>query len=52
MKGVRLRPKAQADKALKNYLESNEIIDDETGEPWRPEELPLERHLRLIEGGR
>jgi hypothetical protein len=38
-KPVRLRPAAETDAALKKHLAANQIIDDETGEPWRPESL-------------
>jgi hypothetical protein len=26
---------------MRRFFESNEIIDPETGEPWRPDTLPV-----------
>jgi hypothetical protein len=49
---VKLRSTAEPDKALKNYLESFDLIDDETGEPWRPEVLPPDSGPDEDESGR
>ena len=38
---IRLRPVAKRDAAMRRFFESNEIIDPETGESWRPDTLPV-----------
>ena len=44
---MRLRPVAERDAALRAFLDLNQIIDDETGLPWRPDPLPPDESLRV-----
>ena len=37
---TKLRPQAEADKALKDHLETNHIWDDEKNEMWEPKIPP------------
>ena len=39
---MRIRSAAERDEAMQKHLAANEIIDDETGEPWAPEVLPAD----------
>jgi hypothetical protein len=38
---IRLRPVAERDVAMREFVETFDLIDEETGEPYRPDTLPV-----------